>query len=588
MNPRIVLCFLVLCCAKLAPAQFPADSLAAVISGMGERQRAEYINEHFYDFYSKDYDFAIRQVEEAEKLAETNGWQGIQARALKNLGVIFYLKSDYEKALTKYFEALSIYEKIGDNAGRGFTLKELGNYYKKQKQYDIALKKLEEGLTACTAADNQQCYSEVLDIQGVVLLEMGELDKAEAVFLKEKDVLAGLKNDLSMSYVLDHLAEVAIQRGRHEQALELLQESNALRQKSGDLHGIAININNMGEAMMQAKQPARAIPFFKEAVERSAIIGFNDLRRHAMQQLSEAYANTGEPTIAMDWLQKSYALKDSMFDEERSRQLAEMSTKYETEKKEAALAKQQVKLQRQGTWLAIVLSVLAVLTAIFTSILRKQKQRQREAELQAELATSEAANRLQEERLRISRDLHDNLGAELTIIGSSLSRKAFQVENEQEKQELEAIGSNARQAMGMLRETIWAIRHEQFTVQQLAEKIGDFAVRATTLPIDFEVPETNLMLSPSQTLSLYRIAQEAITNAVKYAEASAIKVLFETNDNSLKMSVLDNGKGFDTQQQPSGNGLGNMRTRIEELGGELAISSSGNGTSVILTLPTSH
>jgi tetratricopeptide (TPR) repeat protein len=408
-----------------ASAQSPADSLLQVLSGKSGKDRVSFINGHFYEFYSQDFNVAIRLVEEAKTLAMQNNWQPEVAASEKNLGIIHYLKGNYEKALEAYHAALSLYEKTGDDAGRGFTLKELGNYYKKQKQYDTALQKLAEGLLACKAAGNEQCHAEVLDIQGVTLLEMGKLNEAEAVFEKEKEVLHTLHNERSMSYVLDHLSEVAILRGQHERALVLLQESNALRQKVGDAHGIAININNMGEVMLQAGLPERAVPFFTEAVQRSTAIGFHDLRRHAMQQLSEAHAGSGQAALAIQWLQKSVALKDSMFNEERSRQIAEMSAKYETEKKELELVRQSQRLQRRGMWLAIAVALLAILTAFFTSVLRKQKQKQREIELKAELASSAAANRLQEERLRISRDLHDNLGAELSIIGSNLSRKAF-------------------------------------------------------------------------------------------------------------------------------------------------------------------
>lgn len=585
MRP-IYIIFSLLCCVASVSAQSPADSLAALLPGKAGKERVAFINEHFYTFYSNDFDEAVKLVEEAKTLAEQNGWQDLQALSLRNLGIIRYLKADYEQALTSYHQALSIYEKTGDNAGRGFTLKELGNYYKKQKKYETALEKLKEGLAACQAANNDQCYSEVLDIQGVVFLEMGKLDEAEAVFQKEKAVLLRLNNDRSMSYVLDHLSEVAILRGRHEQAIGLLQESAGLRQKVGDLHGVAITTNNMGEAMLQAKQPAKAIPFFADAVQRSTAIGFDDLRRHAMQQLSAAYAETGQPALAMDWLQKSVALKDSMFNVERSRQLAEMEAKYDTEKKEAELARQQVKLQRRTSYLLLAGALLLALSAIFVAILRQQKLKQREAELQAGLATAEAANRLQEERLRISRDLHDNLGAELTIIGSALSRRAFQVENEQERQELEAIGGNARQAMGQLRETIWAIRHEQFSVAELAEKISDFAVRATPLPVEVRAADVVATLSPTQTLNLFRIAQEAITNAVKYAGATAITVVFEKPaPNLLALRICDDGHGFDVALPAVGNGLGNMRARAEELGGSLQVSSSEGGTTIVAQLP---
>lgn len=586
MNPRIALYVLVLCCAKFVSAQSTSDSLAALIPGMDERQQADFINENFYTFYSNNFEQAIALGQQALGIAERQNLPAVKALTLKNLGVVHYLKSDYEKALDHYQRSLDLYEAQKDLVGQGNVLREMANYFKKTGQHDKALTNLEKAIQLCTEAKDTACITASYDILGVVYLELGKLDEAAANFTKELALLERNGDQQGLSYALDNLAAVATEQGRYEQAVQLLERSGDIRQRLGDEHGVAININNMGEAYLRAGQPAKALNYFQEALRKSETIGFNDLRRHVMQMLSDSYSAMGSDALAKEWLQKSYALKDSMFSEERSRQLAEMSTKYETEKKEKELARQEVKLQRRNLLLMLAGLLLLAAAAVFGLVLRQQKQRQREAELKAELATSEAANRLQEERLRISRDLHDNLGAELTIIGSTLSRKAFQANSEVEKSELEAIGSNARQAMGMLRETIWAIRHEQFTLQQLAEKVGDFAVRATPLPVEFEVPKTDLLLSPSQTLNLYRIAQEAITNSVKYADAAGIKIVFEVGENNLKMSILDDGKGFDASTNSVGNGLANMRARAEELGGKISVSSSEHGTEVIVEIPS--
>ncbi|MBK9013102.1 MAG: tetratricopeptide repeat protein [Saprospiraceae bacterium] len=581
-KPILLLCLL-LGLALASKAQSPADSLAALLPGMDERRQADFINEHFYTFYSNNYDQAVALGEQALSIAERQNMPSVKALTLKNIGVVHYLKGDYEKALTHYQRSLDLYESLKDLVGEGNVLREMANYFKKTGQHDKALVNLEKAIQLCTEARDTACITASLDIRGVVFLELGKLDEAEANFTKELALLERTGDQNGLSYTFDNLAAVATERGRFEQAIQLLEQSQTIRQRLGDEHGVAININNMGEALLRAGQPAKALPYFQEALRKSEAIGFSDLRRHVMQMLSDTYSGMGSDALAMDWLQKSYALKDSMFNEERSRQLAEMATKYETEKKEKELARQEAILQRRNAYLLLAVVLLSAAFAIFGFVLRQQKQKRREAELQAELTTSEAANRLQEERLRISRDLHDNLGAELTIIGSTLSRKAFQAGSEMEKQELEVIGGNARQAMGLLRETIWAIRHEQFSVKQLAEKIGDFAVRATSLPVEVQASESGIMLSPSQTLNLYRIAQEAITNAVKYAGATAIKVVFENAaGNHLKLTVSDDGMGFDTANKFSGNGLVNMQSRAAEMGGRLELSSSEAGTKVVV------
>ncbi len=585
MNPRALLYYFLLCLAPLLRAQSVADSLAALLPGMDERQQADFINEHFYNFYSNDYDRAVTLGQQALEIAQRYQLHKGEALTLKNLGVVHYLKGNYELALDHFQQSLDIYESQKDLVGEGNLLREMANYFKKIGQHDKALANLEKAIQLCTEANDTTCITACLDIRGVVYLELGKLDEAAANFNQELGLLERNGDQYGLSYSLDNLAAVATERGHFEQAIQLLERSLAIRERLSDAHGVAITINNMGEALLRAEQSTKALPYFQEALHKSVAIGFNDLRRHVMQMLSDTYSAMGSDALAKEWLQKSYALKDSMFNEERSRQLAEMATKYETEKKEKELARQEVKLQRRNIYLLLAGVLLTALLVIFGFVIRYQRQKRSEAELRAGLATSEAANRLQEERLRISRDLHDNLGAELTILGSTLSRKAYQSTSEEERHELEAIGSNARQAMGLLRETIWAIRHEQFSPTQLAEKIGDFGARATSLPVELEVHESALLLTPSQTLNLYRIAQEAITNAVKYAGTSSIQVLLQDDGNVLQLSITDNGKGFDTNKGFTGNGLANMQSRAAELGGHLEVSSSDLGTKVLTSIP---
>ncbi|MCC6460392.1 MAG: tetratricopeptide repeat protein [Saprospiraceae bacterium] len=574
--------------------QSAADSLSALLPGMDDTRKAAFINEHFYTFYTHNYDSAIALGELALRIARQQKLGATEALTLKNIGIAEYMKGNYEKALALYQQALDLYEAANDRLGQGQVLREMGNYFKKTGQHDKALAQLAQSIQLCAEAHDTDGVASSLDIRGVVLLELGRLDEAEADFLQEKAILERSGNELGLSYTLNNLAAIATERGFYAQAIPLLERATAIRQRAGDEHGVAININNMGETWLQADRPDKALPYFQQALLKAEKIGFNDLRRHIMQMLADAFAANGNHALAMQWLQKSYVLKDSLFNVERSRQIAEMATRYESAKKEQEIARQEVKLQRRNVLLSLSVFGLVLLALVFAFVWRqqsmKQRQLEREAELKTNLARAELSNRLQTERLRISRDLHDNLGAELTIIGSALARKATQVASPGEKQELEAIGSNARQAMNQLRETIWAIRHEHFTLEQLAEKISDFAQRATTLPLRTQLPDGALQLSPTQTLNLYRIAQESLTNAAKHAEAKTVELRFAVAPEGarLHMSLADDGKGIestDAQGGHSGYGLSNMQARAAELGGSLSVCQSGSGTIVETDIP---
>lgn len=574
-------------------AQTQPDSLQQALSGMTEREQVEYVEKHFAEIASGNFDAAIQTGEKALSLARKNRWPQWEAPLLKHIGIAYYLKGDYETCLPLYQQALDLYEKIGDDAGRGETLKEMGNYFKRLKRYDKALQQLEQSAALCAAALDTNCLTAALDIKAVVLIEQGRLKEAQEVLLQEQALLERNGNERALSYTLSNLADVAIGQKRFEEAAALLARSTEIRQGIGDATGVAINTNNTGEMYLRSGQAAKAKVYFEKTIEMSSAIGFTDLQRHAMQMLSETCSALGRHEDAIQWLNRSYALKDSIFNLEHSRQIAEIAEKYEAEKKEKELAQQQKQLQRRNFQLALTGAGLAILALASGFVFRQQRLKQlqlrREAELKTELVKSESALRLQRERLRISRDLHDNLGAELTIIGSSLARSVAHAPTDTEKKALEAIRNNARQAMSQLRETIWAIRYEQFSLSDLAEKVSDFATRAGAAPLAVSLPDNcDWRLSPSQTLNLFRIAQEAINNSLKYSGATGMSLVFELpSDNQLLMRISDNGCGFDPAQRANtGNGMGNMKIRAEELGGSLEIqSAAGEGTSVVVRAP---
>ena len=223
-----------------------------------------------------------------------------------------------------------------------------------------------------------------------------------------------------------------------------------------------------------------------------------------------------------------------------------------------------------------------------------QLQQQHNQALQAQL-------RLQQEKERIARDLHDNVGAQLSVIASSLDHVRMTHPFNGSATRLEDIGTYAREAIGSLRETIWAINREQITLDEYRLQLQQYLSRQQTLiPTSCFRLQANLPGSPSnrpapvvwlsseQALGLFRIAQEAVQNAVKHARASQITVRIDTHaDFVLHLSVEDDGVGFDTAAEHPGHyGMLNMRLRAERMGGQWSVTSApGRGTTLFLTLP---
>uniref|UniRef100_UPI00258634D8 sensor histidine kinase n=1 Tax=Algoriphagus sp. TaxID=1872435 RepID=UPI00258634D8 len=217
----------------------------------------------------------------------------------------------------------------------------------------------------------------------------------------------------------------------------------------------------------------------------------------------------------------------------------------------------------------------------------KNLQLEQEAKLQAIYAEQETQKKLAEQRNRISSDLHDNIGAQLTFIVSSLNQLKFgNLTKEQLGEKIDRISSFTVDTVNELRDTIWAMNKDAISVEDLQLRLAGLIQKAqeSCPQIQFELKidegvTPQLHLNSLEGVNLYRIAQEALNNAIKHAEAGKIEIFItQENDANICLSVMDNGKGFD-EKNPDGNGMNTMRTRAERIGKELKIESqAGSGT----------
>ena len=178
----------------------------------------------------------------------------------------------------------------------------------------------------------------------------------------------------------------------------------------------------------------------------------------------------------------------------------------------------------------------------------------------------------EEERRRVGRELHDDLGAELTA--ALLALKTGHPEAARER---------IRSAMATVRRVARALR------PQALEELGlEGALRAllegTGLP--FELAVDTGRLDPLVELVAFRVLQEAVTNAVRHGEPRRLTLRLAREGDRLLGELVDDGRGFDPAATPPGVGLVGMRERVEQLGGELAVESRpGAGTRVRFSLP---
>lgn len=217
--------------------------------------------------------------------------------------------------------------------------------------------------------------------------------------------------------------------------------------------------------------------------------------------------------------------------------------------------------------------------------------RNREAAIRRNL---EMQQRLENERKRISRDLHDNVGAQLTYLINNLDWLADQGGNEVEVGErLRTLSEAGRQAMLTLRQTIWAIGNEALEIEDFADRFKVYVLKMVAvhpgLHAEFEEDlKESSTLSPETALHLFRIGQEAVHNVLKHAGASRLHIRFYNHaECAFGVEIGDNGKGFDADAAPpqGHHGLQNMQARASECGALCQlISKPGEGCTVLLEI----
>jgi signal transduction histidine kinase len=188
--------------------------------------------------------------------------------------------------------------------------------------------------------------------------------------------------------------------------------------------------------------------------------------------------------------------------------------------------------------------------------------------------------------------LHDNIGSQLTFIISSVDnvKYGFDITNEKLDNKLTNISSFAKETILELRDTIWAMNSNEIAFEDLEIRINNFIEKAKlskeNISFSFAIDENlkQQKLSSVEGMNIYRTIQEAINNAIKYAEADIISVIIKQQANQTAINIKDNGKGFDPETTEKGNGLNNMKKRIEEIGGTFSLISGVDGTKIVVLI----
>ncbi|HFS66610.1 MAG TPA: sensor histidine kinase [Flavobacteriia bacterium] len=519
-------------------------------------------------------------------------------------GTLLTLKSDYDNSMKKLLKATQFFKIQNDLPNYYSGTYHIGVcYYYVNRRKDAQVKMNEVVRNAQYVP--QQMKINALSNLGAVEMELGMLNNKPKLIKNSKinlrkAITLNLKHK-SYAYVTSNyslLAEAYNQLGDKPTALKLLDSAVYYSKLSKDYNSEAFALIKKSHILTVKKQYKNALKSINKA------ISIYDKGKHIPTKIY-AFIEKKKLLVAMKNYKDANAISDSIYnlsiknyDKRFADGISEMTVKYKTAEKERKILEQRADIAEKGLLLQkknyqiFGFVGLLLLLGVFGYFFYKQqqlKQQQlvKENQLKIALREIETQNKLQEQRLRISRDLHDNIGAQLSFIISSIDNLKFLIQdpNPKLKDKLTYISSFTTATIHQLRDTIWAMNKNELTIEDLHSRILSFLENAkkannnkVNIQLEFNVKSKDITFTSIKGINIFRVVQEAINNALKYANAKSINISIQEKNQELIFKILDDGNGFDIQKVNLGNGLRNMKDRIVEIDGKLNISSNNNGT----------
>lgn len=526
-----------------------------------------------------------------------------EQNSLNNLGMYSWNKGYNTEALSYYFKAMTLAEgKLKNHplAKTDANLNNIGLVYQDMEMYEKAIPYHQKALTIRIKKNSNQGIATSYHNLGICYKNLERYKEAQQSF--EKAIgQAKLANDKQLYYRnLESLGQIFCINNDNEAALKLYLESyNRPAEIPFNASALVRTTSNIAELYLRLGQTRKAIEFANLCV---AEIGKdNDEAETSVYKiLAQIYFKGGLVEKGAFYNDKFYEATTKKFSDKTANALQELETRYETQQKEiklqtqkAELYKRELKIKQKNTLIFATFGLLLLMAIvgvfIYKQLKLKNQQLVKENELRQALTKIEHQNNLHDQQLAISKDLHDNIGSQLTFIISSLDNlKYYEFTKESLYQKFDSIGNFTRETITDLRDTIWAMNKEEITFEDLKTRTTNFIESAKTslLGIDFEFiyPEgsNEVAMNSKLGIDVYRIIQEAVNNAVKHAEPSKISVEFERLNKDFIVRISDNGIGVDIGKIKMGNGLRSMRQRAEKMSAFFEMQSSPGGTTIIL------
>lgn len=524
-----------------------------------------------YYVSKEDYIKATQYFLDAIKIEEQRKDPKRIASLNSDLGLVYSYLENFNKALTYYSGALETYQKLKDTIYIAGTLSRIGFLYRSRE--------------FCEKRTEEQKHT--------------DFNTALQYTQKALKLFEQQKNASGITVCNNNLGTIYSCLGQPDKATRYIKAALDYYRQHNSWDDIAGTLYNLGRTYNVLKDYRNALDCFNESLKIAKEHNLTGGIQFLYEAMSDAYTNAKDYKNARDFYVKYMTIRDSVYNAEKSKQMFELETRYQAEKKEKEIIRLTLLKKRRDLWI-IILTGSFIITLLggmyaFSRIRSKRiiaeqtnrinEQRIKELEKHQQLIATQMVLQGEEtERSRLARDLHDGLGGLLSGVKLTLSGIKGNV-----LLSPESVNSYNK-ALNMLDSSIQELRRvahnmmpEALVKFGLKDALSDFChgIANHEIEIKFQHFGADPRFESKIEIGIYRIAQELINNALKHSRATLILVQLIQEDDRVCLTIQDNGKGFDVEilKTSKGAGIANIRSRVESLNGVFdLISKPEKGT----------
>ena len=550
-----------------------------------------------------DFKLALKHYGKSLEMLEVmNDSLGV-AKLNNNIGEIYRLQGVYPTALSYYLKSLAMLELLNKPKYVATSMNNIAIIYRYQKNY---AKALEYNMRSLAIREKLKIKSEIADSYdniGIIYYEQKKYAEAIKNISKSLTLKIEAKDTAGIASSYNNISNVYSESGNLAKGLEYQQKALAMREYLHDKRGISMSYNNLGNIHYLLNDYRKAMDYQVLALNLAREIGSRELIKNTYESLVTLNKSKKDFEQAFHYQSLLGELKDSMLNVETNAQMAEMQTKYETEKKDLEITNKtleldnkSLELNHRNTQLLILIISLVIVVLLSYLFYSRYKFRQKEAFSKAMLEQQSMRSKAvidaeERERMRIAQELHDGIGQQLSAVKLNMSglQSSLPLESTEQKLMMQHAIEIIDDSVKEVRNVSHSMMPNALLKSGLATAVREFLNRINTtekLKFELEIYGLNERLENTTEIIMFRVLQEITNNIIRHSKATKVMIQLTRDENELTMMVEDNGIGFDPEKSSEGIGLRNIRSRIEFLNGTVHFDSKANvGTTISIDVP---